>query len=357
MRPFLALCLLSMWLPALVCLAAAEEPEEKPERQLALLEQAQALPPLPISARTFHAAVEEAAGTGVGVWRARSEVLWLYREAPASRILVFNTGKVNAVVLTNRDADLASGPALRLTLGKGLRPRWGLETTYFGFHQYSDSHRVTETLSTLVPTGRLANLPGLGPSFTNAQAYAVDYDSALHSIELNLVRDLDDSIPGLSVLFGLRYTDLTEEFNLGSAFYDEVDYIYQFGRYAVHTENDLLGLQMGLRHVRPLGGQFQLECTGKAGLFVNWSQLTSTVTDTNGPLRTKFHDSECALAQMYELGVCSVYQMGPNSRLGAGYNLVYLRGVALAAEQFETRLQHGGSVLMHGPSLFFETEW
>jgi hypothetical protein len=72
------------------------------------------------------------------------------------------------------------------------------------------------------------------------------------------------------------------------------------------------------------------------------------------------------LAAILELGVNGSFDVCDHLTVRAGYNFLYLSGVALAPEQLDSRpniagsrqsVSAGGSIFMYGPSTGFDIVW
>ena len=159
------------------------------------------------------------------------------------------------------------------------------------------------------------------------QAMIWDYGSKLYNAEVNARRRVG---PRLTVLAGFRWTNLTEdlvgillpptEHGKGS-FWDN------------QTKNNLYGFQIGAEATVFESGRFSVDCLGKAGLFDNHVDETTSVRIS----RIQYGESDWAdrVAFLGEVGVQCKYQVTRRLLLRAGYEAMWLQDVALAPGQIQ----------------------
>jgi hypothetical protein len=138
--------------------------------------------------------------------------------------------------------------------------------------------------------------------------------------------------------------------------------------YRVSTENDLIGFQVGgdawfcVLPGLSAGGEL------KAGLYNNSADQTTYVEADSllEPLREAAGDYDAALVAEANLAV--VYQITPYLTLRGGYMFLFLDGVALAPENFNSEppflggprdvfVNDNGNALYHGASAGVEWVW
>lgn len=302
-----------------------------------------------------------------------------------------------ATDLSTSDLDFDFDPALRVLVGRRLHNGWALEGSYLGlfdanslaYVQAPSNPPEDDPISLTFPPGGLGSGTNV---FANINRSWVHYTSALHSAELNLVaccgclgnRECskgDDGCKGDGVceqmhhltverFAGFRYLRLSERFHL----YAEADreptgggpLETESGFYDIRTGNDLYGLQFGAR-LRRWGPRLGWEATGKAGIFGNdASQRQSVIDWDNGPFerRSAARDGGQA-AFVGELNFTGIYRLNDVWNLRAGYNLIWIAGVALAPDQLDfsgleaagNQLSSNGDVFLHGVSCGLEARW
>ena len=114
--------------------------------------------------------------------------------------------------------------------------------------------------------------------------------------------------------------------------------------------------QLGAR-LRRWWGRFGWEATGKAGIFGNDAQETQSVTDfPNFPLRPTVSSSGGEVAFVGEINLSAFYRLTDVWNLRAGYNVMWIGGLALAPDQldFNFATSPGGNQLHNGGGMFLQ---
>ena len=119
--------------------------------------------------------------------------------------------------------------------------------------------------------------------------------------------------------------------------------------------------------MRRTWGRFGWEATGKAGIFGNAAQETQSVTDfPNFALRPTVSSSGSEVAFVGELNLSALYRLTDVWNLKAGYNVMWIDGLALAPDQLDfnfatspsgNQLQNGGAMFLHGVNVGLEARW
>ena len=114
-------------------------------------------------------------------------------------------------------------------------------------------------------------------------------------------------------------------------------------------------------------GRFGWEATGKAGIFGNDAQQTQSVTDfPNFPLRPTVSSSGGGVAFVGEINLSALYRLTDVWNLRAGYNAMWIEGLALAPDQLDfnfaaspsgNQLHNGGGMFLHGVNVGLEARW
>jgi hypothetical protein len=291
-----------------------------------------------------------------------AEALILDRDNQADdRAMVLNLN-TNAELLRAGDLDFDVAGGLRIGYGARFCDCRAYEFVYLGvFDQEASAHvgannslRLPDTLG----SGQVNN-------FFGADSIDVRYTSDLHSFEANLVRCCccNDCCSGQSIewLAGFRYVNLDEDFILSS--FDSAEGTSQ---YSVGTENNLYGAQVGAR-LRRCRGCWSWEATGKTGIFVNdMEQTQNPIIDfPNSEYRPRLGSSDTDLAFVGDLNLTAIYHLNRVWGVRAGYNLIWIEGVALAADQLDfsntigsgTHLADGAGVFLHGVNVGLEARW
>lgn len=216
----------------------------------------------------------------------------------------------------------------------------------------------------------------------------VDYSSVLHSAELNLVYccDCDGKceagkcgyVPAchggtsrgrtFEWLAGFRYLDLREKLHIAGQ-RDETGGT-ESGVYDIRTIKQLCGGQLGARW-RCWGERLGFEATGKLGVFGNAAEQEQYITDYPAdqsgpfPLRPVTGADGTEVAFVGDLNLTAIYRLNEVWSLRAGYNLIWISGVALAPDQVDfsgtlpagEQLHSTGSLFLHGVSCGVKARW
>jgi hypothetical protein len=268
-------------------------------------------------------------------------------------------------VLSAGDLDFDWETGVRALAGLRLNEctGWGVEGSYLGLFDVNAA-------ATAVHPGEDTGLSfpgGLGPAtnvFSNADAIRVDYDSQLHMADLSLVRCRVGCDPRRSVewMVGFRYVDLQETFTISGVRF--IEGLPETGIYNVWTDNNLYGGQLGLRLRRCLG-RFSGEVTGKAGIYYNDASQSQCLVDFPGVVLRNAGAEDDDVAFLGELNVSGTYRLTDVWGLRAGYNLIWIEGVALAPDQldFSAQIPGGdqlfasGGLFLHGANVGLEARW
>ena len=207
---------------------------------------------------------------------------------------------------------------------------------------------VNETSGAAVQDSIILAQPGI----SNGGATATS-SSSLWGLEANALRRWDrgfNTRPALSLLGGVRFLQLNERFDFGSASSglggvnrgDEI-----------HTLSSFIGVQIGARAVRRLG-RFSLEVTGKTGLGATNNQITLAghanavgfgspqflVLPNGNPTETPAdisHNFLYAFSVLPEVQARLNYDWRPRLRLSAGYDFLYWTRLVRPGDQIDTR--------------------
>lgn len=180
------------------------------------------------------------------------------------------------------------------------------------------------------------------------------YATRLYSTEFNLQRPASS---WLSWLVGFRWVEL----------YENVDLHFSAplaaGNLRFQTANRLYGGQAGVSALLWNRGALRVDSVLKGGLYGNAASNQFLLTQSFGPT-FRAADQSGQVAFLGEIGVVGVYRWTDNMALRAGYQLLWLDGVALAPDQIAaTRpiTRNGidtlGDSFYHGALLGIEMAW
>ena len=305
-------------------------------------------------------------------WYGGVEVVWLDRSRPKpfSVSVLDISPPPETIVLNTEDIGFRYEPGLRLTLGRWLDACTSIEAQYLGLHDWEGTASSPFSAAGDIDPFWGNDLEDIDTrNFQDAFQHEIRYESNLHSFEINRRRwnGMDSSR-----FVGVRYVQVSEEFELLSFDSDPSGIINpeDFGLYDIDTMNHLIGVHVG--GMRQTGGdRFKVGIRGKAGLFLNFLSQESHLLDFNAgntpPARTDLEtrESDVALATVVELGAYGLYRVSDRCWIRAGYDLLFISGLALASEQLDipqwensrSSLSDNGSVIYHGPSAGLMFNW
>ena len=296
-------------------------------------------------------------------------------------------------VLSTDDFNSEFEPGFRVLIGRALGDWYRLEGSYFGSQSWSDHAEVRYTppapgggvtiiagnmLSPLSNFGNPGGLPGLytltdlqfnpaaPPTPFDANRFAsIHFRSRLDNGELNLRRRVrtapDRQVRAeTSCLVGLRYMNIEEMFEYRDS--NEVTGNVTKNRVTVNTDNQMFGVQIGALAQFLVVDRGWIDFEIKGVMFFNEaSNQIDTSFGQNPPITTRTTAEKPCTAFMGDLSLNFNYQFAPAWTFRAGYNAMWLSGVALASENFLVdvntlvtgpgSLDHSGDVVYHGPSI------
>ena len=233
---------------------------------------------------------------------------------------------------------------------------------------------------------------GIVPGFDQADLQTTHYTSSTNNLELNgrfSPRGRPDRYvlhpdgrwrhecqPGtyMSYLYGLRFLQINETFDFHSEARTDtfdpttgalIDSEMNTGDYGISTHNNLLGLQIGadmtFRQCRWSWG-----IRSKLGGYVNFADQVSDISA--GPALApdfvrRLAYSKHGAALIGEVGFEATYKFRPNLVGRAGYDFMWVSGLAIAPEQLQfntdpvNRINTNGLAFFNGASLGLEWLW
>jgi len=282
-----------------------------------------------------------------------------------------NTG---TTFLSTSDLLTNFNPGLRATFGMRLCGGRAVEFEYLGLFAATNSAVAVQpdpSAFLIFPDNFFGNV------FVDMSRVEMNYASGLQGIAINFPCCCGCCEPctdecGCSVnscqsyewFGGFRYLNLNETLNLAAQ--RIVGGETEEGNYNIRTNNNLYGAQLGARF-RRTSGRFGYEATGTAGIFGNSSRQTQAVTDfPNFPIRPSVSSSKNSVAFVGWANLSGLYLLNDVWNLRAGYNLLWIEGVALAPDQLDfdfasspsgNQLNSGGGLLLHGINVGVEARW
>ncbi len=270
------------------------------------------------------------------------------------RVTDEGTTAPGTTVLTAGSPTFDWQPGLRALLGWQLNDCRAVEVSYFGIYNWHGTATVTGDNDLAIPGDLgLASL-----DLFAADRIRLDYRSTLNNVEANLLESLGGN---LSLLGGFRYLSLDETFNIRSTDLDT-----GVSNYNIRASNNLYGGQLGARWLFTRG-PWDGSITGKAGIYGNDAQQRQVVTDFPPPfvLRDTGSVSAGNVAFVGDINFSAAYFIDDVWSLHAGYNLLWIDGVALAQSQLDfsdppstgTAVQSGNGFFAHGLNFGLDARW
>lgn len=273
-------------------------------------------------------------------WTVRAGTMYLNRERPRSQTLVTDAGSND--VMNMREFDFKFEPGITLQAIRQTRYGWDVEIDFSMVDWWESSRTVTGT--DMEATG------GWGANgFGGGREVVGRYGSSLYNTEINFRRQTQGAI---TPFVGFRWIELHEDFTLDMT---QVGGLYSPGIVtATNTDNHMYGMQLGADMLVLDRGRFQIETLVKAGIFGNLTdQYSYSTNDGIGVVATAgSRKSHTAFAG--DLKFTGHFQATECMAIRAGYQLLWIEGVALAPEQFDnTDLTGGTATVDVGGSPFY----
>jgi hypothetical protein len=133
------------------------------------------------------------------------------------------------------------------------------------------------------------------------------------------------------------------------------------GNLRVDTDNTLVGPQYGL-DLTTKTDDISFGFRGRLGGLINFAAMDVRATTVNPNNTRTLEVSENQLSLLAETGLFASYHLRPNFVLRAGYDVMFLSGLSLAAENLSltptfAQQNVSGDVILHGGSIGFESYW
>ena len=329
-------------------------------------------PPLPQFAPDID--VQEVAWSGgptfpAPLWTsyALTDALFWGRDNQASNQPLIVSETTGATIVSAQDLQFPFSAGVRALYGQRAPDRGGWEIGYFGVYGQS----ATQFLAATPPDFIQIPDPLAQSLLFEGETATIKYNSVINSAEFNLFststewRNHTSSWLTVDWLAGFRYVGVEEEAAI------IIDCCVPGGEavpvpYGVRTRNNLFGAQIGNRS-RWTWRNWALEGWAKAGLFGNaQEQIGNPLYDVFGePVRPGRSATGGQVSFVGDINTSVVYRLTDVWGIRAGYNLIWIDGLALAPNQFDfsndgtsgTRLVSGGGIFMQGANLGLEARW
>ena len=257
---------------------------------------------------------------------------------------------------------------MRITVGHYLTDKTAIEGGFYGANDW-DASTGTPQFPSVNGRGPLSPYWGTGggpfntSAFTNSNQQLAAYSSSFDSGEINLRQWL---LPSLSGLIGVRFINVTDQFELTATNNASNVNAGQVGTYSTWTNNNLAGVQTGADFTHDLYMRwlfFSIEA--KTGVFLNFAEQKNLLFDSATTYDQR-SSRETQFATMFDLSVALTALVSDHVTLRGGYTFLFLDGVALATDQLDTNptmlnsrnsLADKGSLSLQGPFVGAEVAW
>jgi hypothetical protein len=286
----------------------------------------------------------------------RVALVYFWRDKPDN--INFLSSSTNQALVNGRDFNAAPTPGVDTTLTYYRTCDTGFEVRYLWLDDQCPDVSLDIPLASnsfgAMPNGNLHYAGGIPIEFT--------YQSKLQTFELNLRR----RHAYFDLLFGFRYVDFRETLIMSVDDFDAKTWGADC--------NNLYGFQTGAEAVlwESSGGKFRFDGFGKAGIYYNKmsTHFESQFFGGQGTPPSSAGEASKA-AFLGELGVNAAYQINRHLALRAGYQILWLSGVATAGRQvpiqpdsnnsggqiLDSSVDGNSSVIYHGANAGIEVAW
>jgi hypothetical protein len=282
------------------------------------------------------------------LWVFRGGAIILQRSTPTASTLAFVPGGPS--LINANDFHFGFRTGFEVGAIRRLNDCWDIDMRYLQIDSLNASVGPVDTESSAVVFQQRGSVVFSQPP----HSVTADYGSILRSAEINVRRQTRD---WLTLLGGFRYVHLKESLALtqGLAFHHQVD-----------TRNDLYGGQVGIEASLVNRSRIRLDGWAKAGLYGNDSQSRYIFMVLEIPALNSDQSAErTPLAFVGDIGLNASLRLTEHILVRAGYQLLWVDGVALASDQFgvprpsETSIaiDSTGGVFFHGATLGVEVSW
>lgn len=271
-----------------------------------------------------------------------------------------NTPGTEALNSTDLQQGFSGGPRIDLIgHGDGDHP-YDLEFSYFQTGGWNSDRAIGPDSP---PDWLVMKCPGFvqtnQPPF-DKEAMQWQYATQLHNAEFNVRWN---PCYGVTMLTGFRWVNLNETL-VGALNPPTISWEPPF--WNTSTTNNLYGLQIGADGKLLDWGRFSVDGLVKAGIYDNNADQTTAVSVIHKQVRTAF-DTINHAAGVGEIDLQCKYRVTKGLSLTAGYEVIWLGGVALAPGQIQETnviispktvqalgVNCGSSVFFHGATVGVE---
>ena len=264
------------------------------------------------------------------------EGMWLKRDDSGRPQALTSQGLGGPVVLNANGIDFGAKPSFKLSAWLQFKSGGNLEFNYYGQFNFSGSKQVTDPTDSLYSAfSQFGTAPPFGfLEESQARYQRIEYSSSFDNFEFNYRRHFQGAecrYAG-SFLWGVRHFDLTEDFNFISVSTLNAAQM----NYLVGVNNAVTGLQTGGDLWITVIPGLRAGMEGKIGVYGNHATQNSAISATS--LNTPFLENRAAqgVALVTDAAFMATYRMSQQFTFKAAYNMLFVDGVALASENFNS---------------------
>jgi len=266
------------------------------------------------------------------VWSFGVDAIFLSRDGPdmGNELVSCNCEENIFFAANGFDPDITAAPRFRLFRHQPCGP--GLELTYFNLDSWNDTRHFAGDLNVF------------GADLGENSIAAASFDSQLQSLEVNLIRDHGC---WTKLISGFRWVQVDEYSRVEGA---NATTLVSRG---ANTTNDLYGGHFGFRRLLyDYCGCLTVDSTVKAGVYGNRIHR-----QTRGFGTTNL--SETGISFVGDVEFQANFEITCNCTFTAGYQLLWLTGLASAPEQFQALdyINKGETAFLHGANVGFVYTW
>lgn len=308
---------------------------------------------------------------------ATADAVFLQRDNQAANQTLAANQTTDVPLISAGQLQFPTQPGVRLFYGNVDDCGFGWEAGYLGVWNMFSSRQVSgaDDIRAGDPLALLVD------DFQDRSLARATYASTLNSAELNIFTRWDDGGFSRSArypwqrgsayhrgtfdwLAGFRWAGLEES---AAVTFNGVPTPGP-GSYSLRSSNNLFGMQLGGRG-RLEWDRWALEGWAKAALAGNaMAQSQDPILEAiapDAPVRSARSSSEGGVGFIGDINATLVYKLTDGWAVRAGYNLIWLSGVALAPNQFDfgdqstagNAVNGGAGLFLHGANLGLEARW
>jgi hypothetical protein len=260
-------------------------------------------------------------------WRVRANILSMRLSRPNDTTLVTNFTPGGSVLLDAAEFKFSEEVGPEIAILRQINEDWSVEGRFFRIGGWSASRGPVDDFESDIQytTPFRIGVPSPNPIVFDTTIAGM-YLSELTNVELNGRRRINDF---WSLLLGFRYLGLDDNLTIQQGVnFDTATFTHNIG-----AVNELYGFQIGADMNLWSRGRLSVEGLLKAGLYGDHATNRVHIGLTNSPLTADSNAVADSVAFVGEMSITGVYRFGEHFSLRAGYQLLWLEGVAQASDQ------------------------